>query len=580
MFDKKLVSRNVLNITKPHFYRAVNIYLFKPHVLNRKLFGANNFLNFTFRQMREDSSLDAAGLLENFKVQFEKDQNHETVVSALAQKYNLDVEKLPDGIELHSSLNEDQGYFVFNRLLPRNLDAFRPLDMLTIIDPVQPSASFICLHDKENILAPKFAFSIQMNGQELSIKCTDSALDTKSIIWLTDVLFPRLLKWIDTFSKQENQGFLKEDINSLSMLFNIEEYNQLYGKLKTKYGVQMVEKWPEGTDPKKFVYEDVAIASYLLLLWKQEREINGSDRLQSFVDVGCGNGLLVYILASEGHDGTGIDLRKRKIWDLYPDKIKLIEKPLIPDAELFPHADWIIGNHSDELSPWIPVLAARSSYQCRYFLLPCCAFEFDGSKFQRQNSSVSQYNDFLNYVKHISEVCGFKTDVDRLKIPSTKRICVVGSKRTYTAGQFNIYCDNIQKFISSRVSSGANVENQSLIFKLRECTEKVRNCTKVDRSVVDDIVAIVFNALIAKKRIASEFPEKNWNAGGTIALGGCVQLRIPTKCGQSSKTTEELRRKVKQKNAKHVNFKERACWHFSNHPDGCPFDECDCKFKH
>ena len=30
--------------------------------------------------------------------------------------------------------------------------------------------------------------------------------------------------------------------------------------------------WTEKTDPKKFVYEDIAIATYLICLWKQEEK--------------------------------------------------------------------------------------------------------------------------------------------------------------------------------------------------------------------------------------------------------------------------------------------------------------------
>lgn len=62
----------------------------------------------------------------------------------------------------------------------------------------------------------------------------------------------------------------------------------------------------------------MAIATYLLLIWRQERSKSQDTKLQSFVDLGCGNGLLVYILSSEGHPGYGIDIRKRGIWDLYP----------------------------------------------------------------------------------------------------------------------------------------------------------------------------------------------------------------------------------------------------------------------
>ena len=41
------------------------------------------------------------------------------------------------------------------------------------------------------------------------------------------------------------------------------------------------------------MHEDVAIASYLLLLWEQDRRRTGRLSRQSFVDIGCGNGLLV-----------------------------------------------------------------------------------------------------------------------------------------------------------------------------------------------------------------------------------------------------------------------------------------------
>lgn len=68
------------------------------------------------------------------------------------------------------------------------------------------------------------------------------------------------------------------------------------------------------------MYEDVAIATYLLLIWENQENHTGK---QTFVDLGCGNGLLVYILTKEGHNGIGIDVRKRNIWDMYSSDIKL-----------------------------------------------------------------------------------------------------------------------------------------------------------------------------------------------------------------------------------------------------------------
>lgn len=36
------------------------------------------------------------------------------------------------------------------------------------------------------------------------------------------------------------------------------------------------------------------------------------------------------------------------------------EKAITPgESFLFPGTDWLIGNHSDELTPWISVIAAR-----------------------------------------------------------------------------------------------------------------------------------------------------------------------------------------------------------------------------
>lgn len=83
------------------------------------------------------------------------------------------------------------------------------------------------------------------------------------------------------------------------------------------------QMWPEVTDPTKFVFEDVAIATYLILLWQQEREKNGHTEYQTFADLGCGNGLLVYILTMEGYKGIGIDLKKRNIWDMFPEDVNL-----------------------------------------------------------------------------------------------------------------------------------------------------------------------------------------------------------------------------------------------------------------
>lgn len=329
--------------------------------------------------------------------------------------------------------------------------------------------------------------------------------------------------------------------------------------------------------------------------------------------MGCGNGLLVYILSSEGHSGYGIDVRKRGIWDLYPSTTVLKVQALIPsDRSLFPDIDWIIGNHSDELSPWIPIISARSSYHSRFFLLPCCAFQFNGKKFQRRCSGVSQYMDFLSYVKQISDICGFHTSIDRLKIPSTKRICLVGCERTYPPNEQDARENRIQEFINVHSVNSATATNHTNNwnneFQPRSNTEKVQNCTTINKSIQNEIVERVFNQLLQKKRYLADSPQANWNLGGRISLrdlatllpgdqlkalksecgglqtllknhsqifrvvNGIVEIKIPIKWS-------EKRRELKAKGID-MQVKQKKCWFYEKHPDGCPLECDECSYVH
>ncbi|KAJ8312403.1 hypothetical protein KUTeg_009776 [Tegillarca granosa] len=201
------------------------------------------------------------------------------------------------------------------------------------------------------------------------IPYTEDKLDSE------DALLPKLVSW-------SRESHLKTSVTSLKLV-PIDEYNVLYNHLKEKYGKKFVE-----------------------LLWKQERKDKAIENKQSF---GCGNGLLVHILSSEG------------------------EETITPSADnTYPDYDWLVGNHSDELTPWIPVMAARSSYQCRYFVLPCCHFDFD-KKFNQKQPGVSNYRSYLNFVQEVGHICGFNVEEDTLRIPSTKRVCFVGKSRTYSA---------------------------------------------------------------------------------------------------------------------------------------------------
>ena len=117
------------------------------------------------------------------------------------------------------------------------------------------------------------------------------------------------------------------------------------------------------------------------------------NRPSFFADLGCGNGLLVHLLNKSGVKGCGLDVRKRDIWlasshssplefnavcrSSLMASADLRESVVDPNTEGFglpPNVDFLIGNHSDELTPWIPVMAARLG--CNFMVIPCCPFGF------------------------------------------------------------------------------------------------------------------------------------------------------------------------------------------------------------
>ncbi|XP_008576971.1 PREDICTED: probable tRNA (uracil-O(2)-)-methyltransferase [Galeopterus variegatus] len=399
--------------------------------------------------------------------------------------------------------------------------------------------------------------------------------------WLGEELLGRLAKW----SVEDKKSEFKSTLSLISIM----KYSKVYQELKEKYK-EMVKVWPEVTDPEKFVYEDVAIATYLLILWDEERAESGITAKQSFVDLGCGNGLLVHILSSEGHPGRGIDVRRRKIWDMYGPQTQLEEGAITPNNEtLFPDVDWLIGNHSDELTPWIPVIAARSSYSCRFFILPCCFFDFIG-KYHRRQSKKTQYREYLDFITEVGSTCGFRVEEDCLRIPSTKRVCLIGKSRTYPPTGEVFIDEQRTQYINSRrghpvshpgrepapaaaqlAANGAGhrdghgavdagVERVSEAqaaerkagpqaeglwlpgFHPREKAECTRNCASLPRDFIDQVVLQVANLLLGGKQLDPRSSQngslESWHGGESLSLAEVAReldketlQRLKRECG-------------------------------------------------
>ncbi|KAI4190435.1 MAG: hypothetical protein L6R41_000815 [Letrouitia leprolyta] len=218
-----------------------------------------------------------------------------------------------------------------------------------------------------------------------------------------------------------------------------------YTRLKAAHAKRLCDHWAEQTDSSKHVFEDLSIAAFLIELWKDMYRLGGTKRLPDgqtdtriefpgFVDIGCGNGVLVDILLREGYRGWGFDARNRKSWAVFQNSTQrhlkqmiLVPQPLLemnPDLGqeskqqasamfskilpkaitasrtssaliewhngIFPQHTFIISNHADELTPWTPLLAFLSSSP--FLAIPCCSHNLSGLRFR----APSKFNGYTS----------------------------------------------------------------------------------------------------------------------------------------------------------------------------------------
>ncbi|KFH73640.1 hypothetical protein MVEG_00855 [Podila verticillata NRRL 6337] len=274
---------------------------------------------------------------------------------------------------------------------------------------------------------------------------------TKKMQYAFTELFKKLYKWGFNTTK----GFIKSRVQH-DVMAPKDRYMRTYARMKDRYAQKWVQDWPEKTDARKFVFEDIAIAAWLVVLWELEREEEikkrlkdvgdeplekektekeeGKDeavtpRMQTFVDLGCGNGLLTHILNEEGHPGKGIDIVSRKVWEVYGPGTQLEAKTIIPNETTFENVDWIIGNHADELAPWVPIIASRSKPLTRFVVIPCCFFGLAG-RYQFPNGAPDgKYKAYQDYICSVIKTCGYNLRTEILRIPSTKNVALVGMTR-------------------------------------------------------------------------------------------------------------------------------------------------------
>ena len=270
---------------------------------------------------------------------------------------------------------------------------------------------------------------------------------------LTERVHRTALRLLQTIHKHGHgilAGYVKRSQHD--QLIPQRRFQETYVRLKAKYSKTLLSKWVEQTDPTKHVFEDLGIAAFLMELWRdmygvvpalnysnvkaQQQRQEQTSRMHNFpgfVDIGCGNGILVYVLVQEGYHGWGFDARKRKTWDTFSESVRKCLKTiaLLPwvlqkavdalpacssnskgdckkegtntlitmpesgntaaagnnsDSQIptfggnFKQGTFIISNHADELTVWTPILAYLS--YSPFVAIPCCSHDLSGTRFR------------------------------------------------------------------------------------------------------------------------------------------------------------------------------------------------------
>jgi len=243
----------------------------------------------------------------------------------------------------------------------------------------------------------------------------------------------QLLDKIHKHSRGQQAGYVKRVHHD--QIVPQQRFQDTYARLKAKYARDLIDKWVEQTDPAKHVFEDLGIAAFLMELWADMYDCGGSSttdggvsskpKFPGFVDIGCGNGLLINILDQEGYPGWGFDARRRKTWETFSPEVRDRVKEMVLVPEIFdadeeeildrsfhngifnaatesdtPEPPFVVSNHADELTPWTPLLAYLNGSS--FIAIPCCSHNLSGARW-RAPASKSTTNKQESVQDHSGE---------------------------------------------------------------------------------------------------------------------------------------------------------------------------------
>lgn len=200
-----------VNVDKEHFLLAIKIYLYKAHVVNKRI----TTVRFALALNRTDRKYSTGNYLIDKRTLIAKNPRiyHDQEEYILSNDTSIEFRP----VDFHSTDRKSCGVSV-----PAYRMEFLP-DMNTTIRLT--------------------VFTDQMG---------------KEVLWLKDILLPKIVKW--------SQANIESTENSTLKLISIEEYQQEYERLKVKYGKYLTENWCESTDPQKHVFEDLGLKIHLFQL--------------------------------------------------------------------------------------------------------------------------------------------------------------------------------------------------------------------------------------------------------------------------------------------------------------------------
>lgn len=330
-------------------------------------------------------------------------------------------------------------------------------------------------------------------------------------------------------------------------------FQETYARLKSTYARSLIDNWAEVTDPAKHVFEDLGIASFLIELWKDMYDCSAILDIQQpagnvdkppfpgFVDIGCGNGLLVNILIQEGFPGWGFDARHRKSWETFAPNIqsKLAEGILVPEVldpqessaddenvddlagklepvdllrdrdfhnGLFKQGTFIVSNHADELTPWTPLLSYLNDSP--FIAIPCCSHNLAGARWRAPISKPAKEKAAAQRRQESSKAHVDETDNVRsaqaaetgsLKKPAgTKNVqSAYASLCDYVSGLAN----DVNFVVETEILRIPSTRNTCILGRKTKATQASDGTSKEQH--IRDIVARELNAPI--KDICDEF---------------------------------------------------------------------------